>query len=60
LLSENEIVILETLSAVKDKEMELGEVIKLLEKKLAIDRELVRGTLLALSEKGFITLKVVI
>ena len=60
LLSENEIVILETLSAIKDKEMELGEVIELLEKKLTFGRELVKGTLLALSEKGFITLKVVI
>lgn len=60
LLSENEIVILETLSAIKDKEMELGEVIKLLEKKLTFDRELLKKILLALSEKGFITLKVVI
>ena len=60
LLSENEIVILETLSAITDKEMELGEVIKLLEKKLTFDREAVKEMLLTLSEKGFITLKVVI
>ena len=60
LLSENEIVILETLSAIKDKEMELGEVIELLEKKLTFDREPVKEMLLTLSEKGFITLKVVI
>ena len=60
LLSENEIAILETLSTVKDKEMELGEVIELLEKKLTFDREAVKEMLLTLSEKGFITLKVVI
>lgn len=60
LLSEDEIAILESAYEMQIKEKEFGEIIKILKEKLKDQEENIKRSLINLSMKGFITLKVIL